>query len=446
MRLPWDDNDAALDEGSTRAVRTIEGVVVDEPEYLALASTWDRALAETVGAHDRRALLSELIGDLLAGLTAEPFDADVGIRVGEALARAQLTDPTVPIVSAQVLHGLADDVGHPDAARRLASLLVAIGLGHQSRVQSDTRILDRVRRDVDQRFRIVFDNAAIAIAVGDIDGVLLEANPHLADMIGVPMEQLRGISVYDFAHPDDQAEIRQLVYDKLVPAQEGTVRIERRLLRADSSVGWASFTITYVKGTGGQPDYLLALGEDVTERHRLQEKLRHQARHDPLTGLPNRRHLLDRIDEVIATAATTDRIGLCFADLDRFKHVNDHYGHGVGDQVLAAVAARLNHSVRDHDCLVARIGGDEFVALIPPPASTDHVTAMVDRLKSSLTEPITADGHRLQISASIGAVVTPVAGARPESLLDAADTSLYYAKANGRGHWVLHTLHAPVTR
>ncbi|GAB2687503.1 hypothetical protein GCM10027089_05650 [Nocardia thraciensis] len=432
--------------GVDRAARTIEGVVVDEPNRTALAREWWRALADTAGAHDRQAVLSDLLGDLLSALTAEPFDVAAGTRVGEALAREQLIDPAVPIASAQVLHGLADHVDHPDARRRAAALLAAIGQGHQAQVHSDARTLDRVRRDIDQRFRIVFDNAAIAIAVGDIDGVLLEANPHLAAMIGVPTGDLRGISVYDFAHPDDQDEIRNLVYEKLVPTQEGTVKIERRLLRADGSVGWASFSITYVKGADGQPDYLLALGEDVTEQHRLQEELQHQARHDPLTGLPNRRHLLDQIEAVIATAATADRIGLCFADLDRFKHVNDHYGHGVGDQVLAAVAARLDRSVRDHDCLVARIGGDEFVALVPPPASSHHMTVIADRLKASLAHPIIAEGHELQVSASIGAVVTPAAGANPESLLDAADTSLYYAKTNGRGHWVLHTLHAPASR
>lgn len=325
----------------------------------------------------------------------------------------------------------------------MAALLTALGQGHQAQLHNDQRARDQVQRDLDQRFRIVFDNAVVAIAVGDTDGTLLEANPYLADMIGISAEELHGISVYDFAHPDDQDEIRTLVYEKLVPAREGTVNIERRLLRADGSIGWATFAITYVEGVDGHPDYLLAIGADVTEQHRLQQELHHQAQHDPLTGLPNRRHLLDRMHEVIATADRDDRIGLCFVDLDHFKHVNDHYGHGVGDRILAAVATRLNSSVRDHDCLIARIGGDEFVALIPPPASDHRVTTIADQLQSALTRPIIANGHRLDISASIGAVVTPAAGADPESLLDAADTSLYYAKTNGKGHWVLHALQAP---
>ncbi len=98
--------------------------------------------------------------------------------------------------------------------------------------------------------------------------------------------------------------------------------------------------------------------------------------------------------------------------------------------------------MREHDCLIARIGGDEFVALIPPPASTARVTIVADKLLSALADPIIIDGHALPISASIGAIVTPVLGADAESILAAADTSLYYAKTNGKGHWVLHTLDA----
>lgn len=213
-------------------------------------------------------------------------------------------------------------------------------------------------------------------------------------------------------------------------------------MRADGSVGWMSFAISYVKGNGGQPDYLLAIGADVTEQHRLEDELRRQARHDPLTGLPNRRYLLERIDELITTASDGDRAGLCFADLDHFKNVNDRFGHGTGDKVLAAVAGRLNDGLSEHDCLVSRLGGDEFVVLVPPPATAAQITVISEKLLSVFSDPITVDGQQLQVAASIGAVVTPIVGANAESLLDAADASLYYAKTSGKGHWVLHTLQA----
>ncbi len=413
---------------------------MDDLEYTAFAQQWRRALASLADSDTYTdvaiSLLSRLLHDLRTGLDAPAFDPAVGSRVGATLVRAGLTDAAVPVMSAPVLYGLIEFCDHPEAGPRLAAALAALGQGHRDASAPE----DPVQSEYDKRFRIVFDHASIAIAVGDTDGALLEANPHLAAMIGVPQEELHGISVYDFAHPDDQNEIRRMVYDKLVPAQEGTARIERRLLRADGSVGWAAFAITYVKGAGDEPDYLLAIGEDVTERQQLQEQLHYQARHDALTSLPNRRYLLEQLSDVIATAGAHDRMGLCFTDLDHFKEVNDRYGHGTGDQVLATVGRRLNDSLSGMECLVARIGGDEFVIMVFPPADNARVTAVAGRLRGALSEPIVVDDHRLHISASVGAVVIPIAGTDPEWLLDAADMALYQAKSDAKGEWILHTV------
>ncbi|MFI6365625.1 diguanylate cyclase domain-containing protein [Nocardia sp. NPDC050630] len=424
---------------------------MDDSQCAALARTWWQTLAAADGMRMPDDIgyqqLSVLIAELSAALDAEPFDVTVGARVGAALSAAHLVDGRVPTVSAQVLYGLAEYTARPDAGQRLAGLLVALGQGHQAHLDQSRAqhysTEDSSREEQDARYRILFDNTAVAIAIGDTNGTLLEANRGLADMIGVPVEALRGISVYDFAHPDDRDDIRAVLYDKLVPSGEGTVRLERRLVRADGSVGWMSFAISYVKGADGQPDYLLAIGADITEEHRLQLELRRQARHDPLTGLPNRRYLLERIEELIAAADESDRAGLCFADLDHFKYVNDRFGHGTGDKVLVAVATRLHDKLRGYDCLISRLGGDEFVVLIPPPATTDQITAIANQLLSVFPDPITINGQQLRIAASIGAVITPIAGANAESLLDAADASLYYAKTNEKGHWVLHTLQAP---
>ncbi|MFF3573755.1 diguanylate cyclase domain-containing protein [Nocardia jiangxiensis] len=126
----------------------------------------------------------------------------------------------------------------------------------------------------------------------------------------------------------------------------------------------------------------------LPQKNHRHEELHRQAHHDPLTGLPNRRMLTERVDELIATAQPEDRAGFCFADLDHFKAINDRYGHNVGDKALSAVAACLRKSVRDHHCLLARIDGDEFVVLIPPPASTSRTTLNADRLLSALADPI----------------------------------------------------------
>ncbi|WP_245713674.1 sensor domain-containing diguanylate cyclase [Nocardia vaccinii] len=420
-----------------------------------LARAWLKALAPAgvapQAAPQARCLLRALIVDLLAALHADRFDASAGVQAGRALVAAQWIDEQVPRVSARVLYRLADHCRRPDAAARLAELLSALGQGHQAGL-CYLRGLDHPHTEPhcegngggrDGWFHLVFDNIAAAVAIGDTQGTLLEANSALAEMIGVPAESLRGISIYDYSHPEDQEHIHHLLFETLVPARSGTVRLERRLVRADGSIAWIAFAITYVPGVDHHPDYLLAVGSDVTELHRRHEELHREARHDSLTGLPNRRLLTERVEELIAVAHPGDRAGFCFADLDNFKALNDRYGHLVGDKALAAVAVRLRGSVRDQNCLVARIGGDEFVVLIPPPASTSRTAAIADRLLSALKDPIIIDGLTLPISASIGVIVTSITGADTESLLAAADVSLYNAKTSGKGHWVLKILDTP---
>ena len=292
----------------------------------------------------------------------------------------------------------------------------------------------------DEIFRCVFDSSAMALAIGDTDGTLLYANRSLADMIGLPVEQLGGVSVFRFAHPDDKNEINTVVFDGLVRARDGMAKLERRLVRPDGSIRWVAFTISFVKGSSGQGDYLLAVGEDVTERHGLDEELQRQARHDALTGVPNRRYLFEKMKMLTATVQGDDRAGLCFVDLDRFKQINDRYGHGIGDQVLCTVATRLHDNLVGDDCTLARIGGDEFVALLAPPVDDQRVAAVADRMLSVLACPITVGDLTLRVSASIGAVIATISNTDPADLLNAADRELYRAKTRGKDRWVLRIL------
>lgn len=418
-----------------------------EPEHSELVREWSAALHATSGSGPSDPSIDHLLGwlvhDLAHALTTTPFDPDAGARAGAALAAADLPASDVVAASVPVLWALTGAGGDPETTQRMAVLLAKLGEGFGIRRQMLFAPPDapgQTAQRMDERFRVVFDNAAVAIAIGDTNGVLLNANQALAEMIGVPADDLRGISVYEFAHPEDRERIRRMVYERLVPHKQGAVKLEQQIGRADGSYGWAAFSITFVQGREGHPDYLLAVGEDVTEQHRMREELHQQARHDLLTGLPNRRQLLEWLDSTIRDAGPRDRVGLCFVDLDRFKYINDRYGHGTGDKVLTAVAHRLRDSVAEFDCLVARIGGDEFVALVPPPVDDDRMTEVAERLLGALSDPVHTGGHRLHVSASIGAVVTTVEGGQAEALLDAADTGLYHAKNSGKAQWVLHTM------
>lgn len=418
---------------------------MDEQRRSEWVAQWHDALG-ILGAAVRRPrlpmMLGRLVDEFTAAVDAEPFDGAAGAGIGRALARALPWDPAVPVLSAPLLAQIAVATGRRDAAVRAAGVLAALARGYeQARAAALPEHAGAVEADraAADRFRVVFDNTAVAIGIADTRGVLIDANQCLAAMLGAPVETLRGMPVHHFAHPDDLEDIHARVFGELVAARKGSVRIEGRGLAPAGDTRWAAFTITYVPGGDGQDDYLLAVGEDVTERRLLQDELRWQALHDPLTGLPNRRHLLDLLHAAAGAATDNACAGMCFADLDDFKQVNDTYGHRAGDEVLRAVAARLRRHLRHHGCTLARFGGDEFVVFLPPPVDESRLAAIAATLRSALTVPVVIDELRIALSLSVGAVLAPVAHTAADALLDAADRRLYLAKTRRR-----HRLqHAP---
>ena len=173
---------------------------------------------------------------------------------------------------------------------------------------------------------------------------------------------------------------------------------------------------------------------DVTERKRREEEVRELAHHDALTGLPNRRLLDDRIAQAFAAARRSrERVAFLLLDLDRFKPINDTYGHEAGDAVLKAVATRLKACVRESDT-VARVGGDEFVVMLPMRAAQDAVR-VAEKILATLGEPIRVAGHEVQIGVSIGISVFPDDAVDKEELLKYADRAMYHVKAAGRNSY-----------
>ncbi|MER7417780.1 bifunctional diguanylate cyclase/phosphodiesterase [Micromonospora peucetia] len=166
-------------------------------------------------------------------------------------------------------------------------------------------------------------------------------------------------------------------------------------------------------------------------------RFRHQATHDPLTDLPNRALLTERLSAAIESPTLdSGRLGVCFLDLDRFKVVNDSHGHQVGDGLLVAMADRLRLALDGH--LVARLGGDEFVVLVEGTTGTDDAVAVAEAALAAVREPVLVDGHELSVSASIGIVERAVAGTSPGDLMRAADSTLHWAKAAGGARWALY--------
>jgi diguanylate cyclase len=185
-----------------------------------------------------------------------------------------------------------------------------------------------------------------------------------------------------------------------------------------------------------------AIGRATMVAHRQAEQalrssreiLRHQALHDPLTGLPNRTLLLECLDAAFTGGG---RVAVCFLDLDRFKEVNDRLGHAAGDELLITVASRLAAALSPSGHLVARMGGDEFVILARDTTGTADAIGVATTALDALAAPVGLAGHRLSITASVGVVERPVADTSPQEMLRAADVTMYWAKSAGPGRWAL---------
>jgi diguanylate cyclase (GGDEF)-like protein len=174
----------------------------------------------------------------------------------------------------------------------------------------------------------------------------------------------------------------------------------------------------------------------LAEQQHANMRLRHLAHHDPLTGLPNRALLTERINQMFRSPSPDSRVGLCFLDLDGFKRVNDAFGHDFGDRLLAAVAERMNDCVTSHGHLLVRMGGDEFVILVAH-ARPGAAAAIADQVMAALATPFWVDEREVLISASIGVVERPLAATGPAELLRAADITMYRAKKAGKGRWTM---------
>ncbi|HEX5566923.1 MAG TPA: EAL domain-containing protein [Streptomyces sp.] len=284
-------------------------------------------------------------------------------------------------------------------------------------------------------FRTAFDVAQLAMAVIDGEGRVMAANRALEQLLGTPAAELAGTPVTDLAGLGLDDRVR----DDCLAVLEGRsdrMSCTRRLKHGDGRPVWARVTVVPTERSAGRHGAALLSVADISERRDLQERLRHLQMYDPVTRLPNRTLFFERLSTAL-TESTTGRIGLCFLDLDGFKAVNDTLGHRVGDQLLNAVARRLRRCAERGGHLVARMGGDEFALLSEASTGTQPLTELAEEVLSALQKPFDLAGQQLAVSASIGVVERPAAGTTATELMQAADTTLYWAKADGKSRWTL---------
>ncbi|MFJ9809865.1 putative bifunctional diguanylate cyclase/phosphodiesterase [Streptomyces sp. NPDC101158] len=310
-------------------------------------------------------------------------------------------------------------------------------------------------------YRAAFRAARLAMAVVDRNGVVVAANESLAALLGTETAALREQAAADLV--DLAADGRTWhAYREVLRGRRSRFRCTRRLKHPDGRSLWAEVTVSPVPDS---PRVLLTVA-DISDRRELQARLRHLQMHDPVTRLPNRTLFFERLTAALESAVAespadegprdrayesyesyghgrTGRIGICYLDLDGFKAVNDTLGHRVGDRLLAAVASRLTECAdgygytRNGGHLVARLGGDEFAILVEDSTGTEQLADLAQSVLTALQEPFDLSGQRLSVSASIGVVERRAHGTSATCLMQAADTTLYWAKADGKARWTL---------
>jgi diguanylate cyclase (GGDEF)-like protein/PAS domain S-box-containing protein len=295
------------------------------------------------------------------------------------------------------------------------------------------------RRQIEQTLRLsgkVFEVSSEAILITDNKGVIISVNPAFTLLSGYRPDEVIGRSPNLLKSGKHDAQFYQSLWQTLLA--DGQWRGEVWDKRKDGSIYPKWLSIDTVR-EGEQITHFVAVSHDITASKEHETRIKHLAEHDALTGLPNRRILIERSTQLIASERRSDQsFAVVLIDLDRFKNINDTLGHLVGDQTLIEVARRLTQSVRASDTVV-RLGGDEFVVLLTDLADHSVLNEIISKIHRRLGEAIHIDGRSLYAPPSMGIACYPGDGNDTDTLLRNADAAMYQTKAHGRNGWTYYT-------
>lgn len=310
-----------------------------------------------------------------------------------------------------------------------SDLRLVVAVAKELSAASERSRLHEAALQNQSRFKLLAENMRDVVSLHDPDGTASYVSPSAVELTGYAPQRLLGRRLLSLIHPH-----HRVAFD-LSPEQFASRDLAPftfRLRSASGAYRWVETTLQPILGENGELLQLVASTRDITRRRHVEERLEHLAQHDPMTGLANRTLFMQRLEETLDHKTTDPKhlAVLLFVDLDRFKLVNDSFGHSVGDALLAELSRRLLESVRPGDT-VARLGGDEFAVILDNLSKNSEAKQITERILAGLKRPFEVQGREVFSSASIGLAFVTSASLSPSDLLRNADVAMYEAKKAG---------------
>ena len=383
--------------------------------YLAL-----KVNARTTGARRGRDLFSGsvIMGGAISGMHYTAMSATYFVRGNLSASPAPGLSTDYLAAAVVVVTGL------------IATLAIAVTAAYRNlEMAHKLKEREEALRETNQKLEMIIQSAPLAIYIRDIKGIVTSWNPAAEKLFGWSAAEILGRPLLTV--PKDKAGETEGLRQRVL-AGENIVQAEVKRQRKDGSLIDISTTLSALRDSSGEIYGYLAIVADITEKKKSAELIWQQANFDPLTGLPNRRMFLDRLElEVRKAHRTALPVAVMFLDLDRFKDVNDTLGHDMGDVLLKEAAERLASCVRESDT-VARLGGDEFGVILGELADPGSVERVAEDILRKLAEPFRLGMETAFVSASIGVTLYPADAVEIDALIRNADQAMYAAKHQGR--------------
>ncbi|KMY54250.1 hypothetical protein AC623_10155 [Bacillus sp. FJAT-27231] len=300
---------------------------------------------------------------------------------------------------------------------------------------SSRKQIEEELRESEEKYRLITEHSSDLVAVIDKQGNYRYVSPSHSCLVGYDLDVLASGQLFQYVHERDRKQLSAKL-DKLAAKKKISVQLEFRIRTIRNEYKYMETKISPIFKNGEIESFVLAM-RDVTERKESEQMVYHLAYHDTLTDLPNRRLFMQQLRKEIERAKkTSSQFAVMFLDLDRFKFVNDSWGHETGDFILTEAARLIKKSVRTTD-LIARLGGDEFTILLRDVQNTEELERLAKRIQSNFQKPLKVAEQQYTLSCSIGIARFPEHGEQPDELLNKADSALYFVKERGRNGYAL---------